>query len=148
MINNPAIQFCIGSITASGSSGAASNSGGGSGGSILIHTRALEGSGVISVNGGNGNAAGGGGGGGRMAIYWQDREWWYGGLNAFGGRSTQGGNGGPGTVYLKVRRLLRELKQKRFERRTSTGSGAFSLLIRLDDIKFVLLIFFALIDTI
>ena len=114
MINNPAIQFCIGSITASGSSGAASNSGGGSGGSILIHTRALEGSGVISVNGGNGNAAGGGGGGGRMAIYWQDREWWYGGLNAFGGRSTQGRNGGPGTVYLKVRRLLRELKKKRF----------------------------------
>ena len=34
-----------------------------------------------------------------------------------------------------------------FERRTSTGSGAFSLLICLDDIKFVLLIFFALIDT-
>ena len=44
-----------------------------------------------------------------MAIYWQDREWWYGGLNAFGGRSTQGGNGGPGTVYLQVRCLL--LKQ-------------------------------------
>ena len=41
-----------------------------------------------------------------MAIYWQDREWWYGGLNAFGGRSTQGGNGGPGTVYLEVRCLL------------------------------------------
>jgi len=36
-----------------------------------------------------------------MAVYWQDREWWYGQLTAFGGTSTQGGNGGPGTVYLE-----------------------------------------------
>ena len=68
----------------------------------MIHTRALEGSGVIAVNGGNGNANGGGGAGGRMAVYWMDREWWYGSLTAFGGRSTSGGNGGPGTVYLEV----------------------------------------------
>ena len=59
---------------------------------------------MIAVNGGNGNANGGGGGGGRMAVYWQDREWWYGQLTAFGGTSTQGGNGGPGTVYLEVSR--------------------------------------------
>ena len=35
-----------------------------------------------------------------------------------------------------------------FERRTSTGSEDFSLLICLDDIKFVLLSFFTLIETI
>ena len=57
---------------------------------------------MIAVDGGNGNAGGGGGGGGRMAIYWQDLEWWYGKLTAFGGRSSQGGNGGPGTLYLEV----------------------------------------------
>ena len=68
----------------------------------MIHARALEGSGVIAVNGGNGNANGGGGAGGRMAVYWMDREWWYGSLTAFGGSSTSGGNGGPGTVYLEV----------------------------------------------
>ncbi|KAJ7340196.1 hypothetical protein OS493_002927 [Desmophyllum pertusum] len=90
-----------GTITVSGSAGAASNSGGGSGGGIMIRTRALEGSGVIAVNGGAGSGNGGGGGGGRMAVYWQDREWWYGGLTAFGGSSPQGGNGGAGSVYLE-----------------------------------------------
>ena len=102
ILNTLLWHFFSGTITASGSSGTGSHSGGGSGGSILIHTRALEGSGVISVNGGNGNSYGGGGAGGRMAIYWQDREWWYGSLTAFGGGSSSGGNGGPGTVYLKV----------------------------------------------
>lgn len=41
-----------------------------------------------------------------MAIYWQDREWWRGSLTAFGGSSSQGGNGGAGTVYLVVRKIL------------------------------------------
>ena len=83
-----------------------SNSGGGSGGSVLIHTRALEGSGVIAVNGGAGNGNGGGGAGGRMAVYWQDLEWWYGALTSFGGGSSHGGNGGAGTVYLEVSLFL------------------------------------------
>ena len=42
----------------------------------------------------------------------------------------------------------RELKQRRFERRTSTGSDVFSLLICLDANKFVLLSFSSLIKTI
>ena len=71
----------------------------------MIRTRALEGSGVIAVNGGAGNGNGGGGAGGRMAIYWQDREWWYGALTSFGGSSSQGGNGGAGTVYLEVNKF-------------------------------------------
>ena len=94
-----------GTITAGGEAGKTSGVGGGSGGSILIHTHALEGFGVIAVNGGSGNGAGGGGGGGRMAIYWQDREWWYGALTAFGGLSSLGGIGGPGSIYLEVSKL-------------------------------------------
>lgn len=80
----------------------------------MIHTRALEGSGVIAVNGGAGNGDGGGGSGGRMAVYWQDREWWYGALTAFGGSSSQGGNGGAGTVYLEVSLYL-EQECERFD---------------------------------
>ena len=72
----------------------------------MIHTHALEGSGTIAVNGGAGNGNGGGGAGGRLAVYWQDREWWYGALTAFGGSSSHGGRGGAGTVYLEVSSLL------------------------------------------
>ena len=43
---------------------------------------------------------------------------------------------------------LGSLSKDVFERRTSTGSEDFSLLICLDDIKFVLLSFFTLIETI
>ena len=44
--------------------------------------------------------------------------------------------------------IIRELNPGVFERRTSTGSEDFSLLIRLDAIKFVLLNFFTLLETI
>ena len=80
---------------------ASSYNGGGSGGSILIQTKALEGSGQITVNGGGAPSNGGGGSGGRLAIYWHDREWWFGQLQAFGGSAF--GNGGPGTIFLQVR---------------------------------------------
>ena len=43
---------------------------------------------------------------------------------------------------------IRNLKQRRFERRTSTGSEAFSLFICLDANKLVLLSFFSLLKTI
>ena len=79
-----------------------SGCGGGSGGSIYIRTRGLEGSGVVSVRGGNGGSYGGGGSVGRIAVLWQDREWWYGSLQAYGG--TGYANGGAGTVYMQVRR--------------------------------------------
>lgn len=115
------IFFLTGSITVSGSAGVGSNSGGGSGGSILIRTRALEGSGVITVNGGAGNGDGGGGGGGRMAVYWQDREWWYGALTAFGGSSSRGGNGGAGTVYLEVSLCLEKMENYLYDQ------GCFSV---------------------
>jgi len=114
-----------GSITVSGSVGEGSNSGGGSGGSILIRTRALEGSGVIAVNGGAGNGDGGGGGGGRMAVYWQDLEWWYGALTAFGGSSSQGGNGGAGTVYLEVSLCLEKMENYLYYQKCFSVNGPF-----------------------
>lgn len=49
-----------------------------------------------------------------MAVYWQDREWWYGALTAFGGSSSQDGNGGAGTVYLEVSLCL-EQECERFD---------------------------------
>lgn len=81
------------------------NSGGGSGGSVIFDTSSLEGSGTIRVNGGDGYANGGGGGGGRMAVYWKDREWWFGNLQAFGGAASGNRNGGPGTIYMQVRTI-------------------------------------------
>ena len=50
----------------------------------------------------------------------------------------------PGCHYI----LLGSLSKDVFERRTSTGSEAFSLFIRLDTTKFVLLSFFSPIKTI
>ena len=47
-----------------------------------------------------------------------------------------------------VQVIIGNLSKDVFERRTSTGSEAFSLLICLDAIKFVLLSFFSLIKTI
>ena len=44
--------------------------------------------------------------------------------------------------------IIRELNQGVFERRASTGSEDFSLLIRLDAVKFVLLNFFTLVEMI
>ena len=89
-------------ISANGVGGITSNSGGGSGGSIYIQASAIEGGGTLAVSGGRGNVNGGGGSGGRLAILWNDREWWNGNLEAFGGGSSSGRNGGPGTVYLQV----------------------------------------------
>lgn len=97
------IIFLTGLISASGQTNVAShNTGGGSGGSIIIDTTNLEGSGTIRVNGGNAYGNGGGGGGGRLAVYWKDREWWFGNLQAFGGSAAGNRNGGPGTLYMKV----------------------------------------------
>ena len=81
---------------------ASSSNGGGSGGSMLITTKALEGSGKITVNGGSG--ATGGGSGGRLAIHWHDREWWFGQLQAFGGSSAK--SAGAGTIYLQVQSIF------------------------------------------
>lgn len=81
-----------------------SNHGGGSGGSVMITTNRLEGSGKITVNGGG--TAAGGGSGGRLAIRWQDREWWFGELQAFGGVSSSSKYGGAGTIYLQVGHFL------------------------------------------
>ena len=55
-----------------------------------------------------------------------------------------------GELSMRMRELNRELKQRKdvFERRTSTGSETFSLLICLDANKFVLLSLFSLIKTI
>ena len=44
--------------------------------------------------------------------------------------------------------IIRELNQGVFERQASTGSEDFSLLIRLDAVKFVLLNFFTLVEMI
>ena len=44
--------------------------------------------------------------------------------------------------------IIRELNQGVFERRASTGSEDFSLLIRLDAVKFLLLNFFTLVEMI
>ena len=44
--------------------------------------------------------------------------------------------------------IIRELNQGVFERWASTGSEDFSLLIRLDAVKFVLLNFFTLVEMI
>ena len=47
-----------------------------------------------------------------------------------------------------VREILGSLSSDVFERRTSTGSEVFSLLTCLDDIKFVFLSFFTVIEAI
>ena len=52
------------------------------------------------------------------------------------------------TKTAMLRRLQGSLSKGVFARRTSTGSKTFSLLICLDDIKFVLHSFFTLIETI
>ena len=47
-----------------------------------------------------------------------------------------------------VREIIGSLSSDVFERRTSTGSEVFSLLTCLDDIKFVFLSFFTVIEAI
>ena len=54
----------------------------------------------------------------------------------------------PFGVYVKESLRLGRLSKGVFERRTSTGSEVFSLLTCLDDIKFVFLSFFTVIEAI
>jgi hypothetical protein len=79
--------------------------GAGSGGSIKINTGILNGSGMISANGGSSSnyAAGGGG---RIALFYEDASGFnLANIKAYGGKYTPGGNSSlnasAGTVYLK-----------------------------------------------
>ncbi len=91
-----------GEISANGTDGLAPHSGGGSGGSVWITVGALNGSGVISANGGAGNGLGGGGGGGRIAVHYTRPV-----TNAFAGNLTAHGGdggtsrGGAGTIFIR-----------------------------------------------
>lgn len=57
-----------GLLSANGIAASGFDCGGGSGGSINIVTNLIEGTGVISANGGDGQGSGGGGGGGRVSV--------------------------------------------------------------------------------
>ena len=68
-----------GHITANGGDWRSVGAGGGSGGSILIHTKVIDGTGVIEAHGGGGYDGshaphGGGGAGGRVAMYYVARS--------------------------------------------------------------------------
>ena len=52
------------------------------------------------------------------------------------------------SLVIVVNRIIGSLSSDVFERRTSTGSEVFSLLTCLDDIKFVFLSFFTVIEAI
>ena len=65
-----------GSVSANGGDWRSPQAGGGSAGSIFIHTRTLDGAGVIEASGGKGydgplTSHGGGGSGGRVALYYK-----------------------------------------------------------------------------
>ncbi|MDP3728364.1 MAG: hypothetical protein Q8R18_02810 [bacterium] len=82
-----------------------SNEGGGSGGSIYINATRIQGSGLITVQGGRVTASNdGAGSGGRIAIYYSQNNF-TGQLNASSGgaaaTSTSTAGGGAGTIYLK-----------------------------------------------
>ena len=80
-----------GEIRANGQSGVNVNglfNGGASGGSIWLTSREVDGSGVISANGGNGDSLSGGGSGGRIAIHYSTRSKFEGTLTAYGGDSS------------------------------------------------------------
>ena len=91
-----------GTINANGQSILASKYGGpGSGGGIMIRTQTIEGSGILTAEGGQGGHSGnsGGAGGGRIAIRCQ--------FNHFSGTCSVGGgtgyeNGEPGTIYWRI----------------------------------------------
>jgi len=89
-----------GNLTADGNNGGA-NSGGGSGGSIHMTVGTLEGTGVISANGGlTGQVTqGGAGGGGRIAIEYTNDSF-TGVVSAVGGANGWE-MGGAGTIYRK-----------------------------------------------
>jgi formylglycine-generating enzyme required for sulfatase activity len=90
-----------GEITADGLEGYSSH-GGSSGGSIWITAGALQGTGLITADGGvgpgGGSAGGGGGGGGRIAVYY-DTSTFSGVIQSVGGDGWQG-DGGEGTIHL------------------------------------------------
>ena len=86
--SNVSVQI-NGLISANGEAASGFDCGGGSGGSINIVSSLFEGSGVISVNGGQGWGRGGGGGGGRILV----RHVYY----RFSGDISSAG--GPGGMY-------------------------------------------------
>ena len=91
-------------MTVNGGSATSSSAGGGSGGTISIETNELQGSGVISANGGTGHSTGGGGSGGRIAVRWKMRTWSFLDFQAIGGQGSK--KGGAGTMYFEVNEWL------------------------------------------
>ena len=81
-----------------GGSGAGDGSGGGGGGIAIVLAYTLEGSGVISANGGagyiNGGNGGGGGGGGYCAVIYATNTLWTGTISANGGTGINAGGAG------------------------------------------------------
>ena len=60
----------------------------------------MQGSGVVSANGGAAHGSGGGGSGGRIAVRWKARKWSFINFKAFGGQGAK--RGGAGTMYFEV----------------------------------------------
>jgi hypothetical protein len=86
-----------GTISANGGNGSGTTPGGaGSGGSIWIDTQTLNGSGLITANGGTTLFSGGGG---RIAIYYETNSGFP--INFDNNLQSRGTNGGPGTIYLE-----------------------------------------------
>ena len=73
--------------------------GAGSGGSVWIEAQSINGSGLISSNGGVGEASGGGGAGGRIAIYYENLSFEPDNITARGGVGWN--SGGAGTIFIK-----------------------------------------------
>ena len=92
-----------GEIRANGQSGVSVTgafNGGASGGSIWLTSREVDGSGVISVNGGNGDSLSGGGSGGRIAIHYSTRSKFEGTLTAYGGDSSHEAGAAGTSVFV------------------------------------------------
>ena len=92
-----------GEIVANGGNGGGSHAGGGAGGSIWLTVGAMNGNGVISVDGGASSHTGvaGGGGGGRIALYYDDMSSFDGLISAYGGAGYFAG----GERALSTRRI-------------------------------------------
>ena len=123
------ILSLYGSIHADGGNAkAGTNGGGGSGGSILLKVaRQVSGVGLVSVNGGRGDRAGGCGSGGRIAINVDSSYTFHGTLQAFGGLSSTGHPGGPGTVYIRDIRSKRPYSQLHFDNQAQSWSNFLTL---------------------
>ena len=123
-----------GSLTANGQDGEWAHGGGGSGGSIWVTAGTLEGSGVISTDGGDsgGSAVAGGGGGGRIALYY-DTNVFAGSLSAYGGSGNGAGEpGGAGTIYVA------DKLPERLDAARKFGADATCLVPQGDFVRFVL----------